>query len=217
MKLNEKIVECRKRMGISQEELALRIGVSRQAVSKWELGDATPEVDKIITLSRIFDITTDELLGNERSVSPEEPFVQDEFTAEAAAFEQGAKEEAELPRGFKLFGRVIRKWGHVAGYIVALRGLAVMVVGLIGRWMFGRVASLTVRTGMEGMIVVEEGFPAELVGEILNPSISASMDSSAAVHSIPVTFANIIIFIGAVIVAAGLALAWYLKKKSAEN
>ena len=40
MKLNEKILYCRKRLGLSQEALAERIGVSRQAVSKWETGDS---------------------------------------------------------------------------------------------------------------------------------------------------------------------------------
>ena len=47
MKLNEKIYYYRKRAKLSQEELAAQVGVSRQAVSKWELGDATPELDKL--------------------------------------------------------------------------------------------------------------------------------------------------------------------------
>ena len=42
MKLNEKIYACRRRAGLSQEALAERIGVSRQAISKWETGDASP-------------------------------------------------------------------------------------------------------------------------------------------------------------------------------
>ncbi len=48
MTLGEKINYYRKRSKLSQEELAERVGVSRQAVSKWELGDATPEVEKLL-------------------------------------------------------------------------------------------------------------------------------------------------------------------------
>jgi len=73
MKLNEKIFYYRKSARLSQEELAARVGVSRQAVSKWELGDATPEVDKLLALARAFGVTTDELLsegGPGESVPP---------------------------------------------------------------------------------------------------------------------------------------------------
>lgn len=60
MDIGERIFQHRKRLGLSQEELAARLGVSRQAVSKWELGTSTPEPENIIALARIFGITTDE-------------------------------------------------------------------------------------------------------------------------------------------------------------
>lgn len=63
MKLNEKISYYRKAAKLSQEELAERTGVSRQAVSKWELGAATPELEKLVALAKTFGVTTDELLG----------------------------------------------------------------------------------------------------------------------------------------------------------
>lgn len=63
MKLSEKILYYRKRAGLSQEALAAKIGVSRQAVSKWEVGDTVPELDKLVALARSFGVTTDELLG----------------------------------------------------------------------------------------------------------------------------------------------------------
>ena len=47
MKLSEKIYACRKKAGLSQEALAERIGVSRQAISKWETGEASPEISKL--------------------------------------------------------------------------------------------------------------------------------------------------------------------------
>lgn len=62
MSFPEKIVSLRRSRGWSQEELAARLGVSRQSVSKWESGASVPELERIIELSRVFEVTTDELL-----------------------------------------------------------------------------------------------------------------------------------------------------------
>ena len=65
MKLQEKILYCRKKAGLSQEALAERLGVSRQAISKWETGDAVPEINKLLLLANVFGVTTDWLLSEE--------------------------------------------------------------------------------------------------------------------------------------------------------
>ena len=62
MKLSEKIAGERKKLGWSQEELAERLGVSRQAVSKWESGQSVPDLTKLLGLSKVFGVTTDYLL-----------------------------------------------------------------------------------------------------------------------------------------------------------
>ena len=62
MNLAEKILELRKANSLSQEQLAEKMGVSRQSVSKWESGDSLPDVDRLPELSRIFNVTTDYLL-----------------------------------------------------------------------------------------------------------------------------------------------------------
>lgn len=62
MSIGDRIQSLRKSKGISQEELADKIGVSRQAVSKWESEQSTPDIDKIILLSEYFETTTDYLL-----------------------------------------------------------------------------------------------------------------------------------------------------------
>ncbi|MFA5537245.1 MAG: helix-turn-helix transcriptional regulator [Bacillota bacterium] len=62
MNLAEKIQQLRKRNNLSQEQLADKLGISRQSISKWESGQSVPEVDKIIQLSDIFGVTTDYLL-----------------------------------------------------------------------------------------------------------------------------------------------------------
>ena len=68
MKIEEKIQRLRKEKGWSQEELAFRLDVSRQSVSKWEMGTAVPDVDKILKMSELFGVSTDYLLkdSNER-------------------------------------------------------------------------------------------------------------------------------------------------------
>lgn len=60
-----RLIEFRKNKGLSQEELAEKLGVSRQAVSKWERAESSPEVDNLILLSRIYGIGVDELLGEQ--------------------------------------------------------------------------------------------------------------------------------------------------------
>jgi len=62
MDLREKISALRKQRGMSQEQLAEQMFVSRQSISKWELGESLPELANIIRLSEIFGVTTDYLL-----------------------------------------------------------------------------------------------------------------------------------------------------------
>ena len=62
MDFNNKLYELRKQKGLSQEELANRLNVSRQTISKWEIGDSTPDMEKLIAISDLFDISLDELV-----------------------------------------------------------------------------------------------------------------------------------------------------------
>ena len=72
MTIGETIQRLRTKRRLSQEQLAELVGVSRQAVSKWELGDAAPEVDKLRALAREFGVTVDELLSEEAPREPEQ-------------------------------------------------------------------------------------------------------------------------------------------------
>lgn len=67
MKFNEKLIKLRKEMGLAQEELGNKLNVARQTVSKWELGETTPEMDKLIKMSEIFNITLDELIKDKNN------------------------------------------------------------------------------------------------------------------------------------------------------
>lgn len=65
MILADKIINLRKKNGWSQEELAERLGVSRQSVSKYEGAQSVPDLDKILKLSEIFGVTTDYLIKDD--------------------------------------------------------------------------------------------------------------------------------------------------------
>lgn len=72
IELANRLAELRKQKGLSQEELADRLQVSRQAVSKWERGEASPDTDNLIELAKIYDISLDELVGLSSSNNKEE-------------------------------------------------------------------------------------------------------------------------------------------------
>lgn len=65
MSFSEKLMELRRSKGWSQEQLGDKLGVTRQTVSKWELGSTTPEMEKLAAISDLFGITTDELIKGE--------------------------------------------------------------------------------------------------------------------------------------------------------
>lgn len=83
MKIGEKIIVLRKEKGYSQEELANMLDVSRQSVSKWELNTSIPDLDKIIKLSEIFQVSVDSLVK------------EDEIVYEADSFRRLTDEEVE--------------------------------------------------------------------------------------------------------------------------
>lgn len=70
MTIGQKLIQLRSNMNISQEKLAELLGVSRQSVSKWEMDQALPQIDKILLLSDIFSISCDELLRDSIDISP---------------------------------------------------------------------------------------------------------------------------------------------------
>jgi len=78
MTIGQRIAECRRQLGLSQESLGEKMGVSRQAISKWEADAALPEIDKLIGLSKLFGVTVGWLLGVEELPHPE----QDSLTEE---------------------------------------------------------------------------------------------------------------------------------------
>ena len=66
MSFSEKLIRLRKQHGFSQEELGYKLNVTRQTVSKWELGQTVPEMNKLISLSQIHRISLDELTNEDK-------------------------------------------------------------------------------------------------------------------------------------------------------
>lgn len=65
MNLGSKILELRKKLNLSQEQLAERLNVTRQTISKWELNETSPDIKQAKELSKIFKVSLDELVDND--------------------------------------------------------------------------------------------------------------------------------------------------------
>lgn len=105
IEIGQRLLEYRKKNGLSQEELAERIGVSRQAVSKWERAEASPDTDNLIMLSKIYGVTLDELINgapldgrdgknsyeeeNNRSLSGDENPADNQKHSDSVSFKHG--------------------------------------------------------------------------------------------------------------------------------
>lgn len=150
MMFNDNLNKYRKQKGLSQEELAFRLGVSRQSVSKWESGQSTPELERIIEIADLFGISLDELIGHESNdyvtVDREElrSVVRHLFTYEyKSKFKIGNVPliHINLGRGFRIAKGIIAigniavglfSFGALALGVFSLGGLAIGLLTLAG-------------------------------------------------------------------------------------
>ena len=122
MTFGEKIQKLRKDAGLSQEELSDQLGVSRQAISKWERDNGYPETEKIVRMSKIFHVTLDYLLQ------------EADIPASEATAEQGIYVSREMADGFLLYQK--RKFLKIA------LAVGIMVGSLALSFVFSHVAML---------------------------------------------------------------------------
>ncbi len=142
MTLGERLQKLRKEKGLSQDQMAEALNVSRQAVSKWERDEAIPEIDKIIKLSEIFSISIDSILKEEPQPVEEAPLPNPGYV----------REERPSDSISLLFAFLKRKW-YLVGYAAVAWGLWDLVQSLIVR------QALKSMTGsMNGFINNAEGF-----------------------------------------------------------
>lgn len=88
MQIDKRIFELRKEKGWSQDQLAEKVNVSRQSISKWESAQALPEIEKVVELSRIFQVTTDYLLLDQ---TDRKKALTDWTTEKTEDYERGVK------------------------------------------------------------------------------------------------------------------------------
>lgn len=114
MTMGEKILNMRKARGWSQEELAERIGVTRQAVSRWESNSAKPDADKIIAICDMFGVSADYLL-------------RDQFGGELSARQQDQPQESIY--GSKTYSMTQKKWAGVG--LISAGSLILLILKLV--------------------------------------------------------------------------------------
>lgn len=171
---------------MSQEALAEKIGVSRQAVSKWETGEALPELNKIIALADVFAVTTDWLLKDEAEVGE---------LGGKSGIEQRTWVDA-LPG---LIGRLVRTYGWLAGVYLAVVGLGFTAMGALARYMVRRMIMGS------GSFSGGLGFPG---GVFHDPFMHMSANDPVSIMG------GFVMGAGIVMLTAGIILAIFLKRRS---
>ena len=115
MTLGEKLQTLRRSRGLSQEQLAEILEVSRQAVSKWENGDSAPDLDRLRAICTYFGVTTDYLIWDEPEDAP-----------------RGAEKARSRETQRKPLRETVREHSEWAGYAVAILGAAMLLRALPG-------------------------------------------------------------------------------------
>ncbi len=210
MQLSEKIYLCRKKGGLSQEALADQMGISRQAVSKWETGESEPDLSKLRQLAVIFGVSADWLLSDQDE--PETPPTQAEPPRKSGFLDS-------LP-GFIV--HAVKKFGWLYGVYVAIGGfftaLAGVVVRAIAQVMVDSFNKQAAQMG-DAFNFFVDGWGGMVGGTDISgvmPDVSGIANSSTIAQPF-IIFTTFIIFIGLVVGIAGVALAIYLKKLGAEK
>ncbi len=195
MELKEKIQYCRKKAGLSQEALAEQLGVSRQAVSKWETGDAVPEINKLLLLANAFGVTTDWLLCDEE---PEKEKAADEAHPAIKATWVDS-----LPG---MIGRLLRRYGWLFGVYLAVAGACFTGIGALARYLVRRMFSSSL-IGITG-----DGFQGDISYFNQYGTQMNDIFSDVAVNNPVSIMGTVIMVVGIMMLIAGVILAVVLKK-----
>ena len=145
MILADKIIDLRKKAGWSQEELAEKLGVSRQSVSKWEGAQSIPDMNKILQLSDLFGVSTDYLLKD--SLEASETVLSQDVDTEEAAFVSMEEANAFLTYKQESASRIA-----LGVLLCILSPIALFLLG--GAQESGRLAITEMQAAMIGLIVL---------------------------------------------------------------
>ena len=145
MNFGEKSFKLRKEKGLSQEALAEQIGTTRQAISKWENNQGFPETEKLLQLSNIFEVSTDFLLKEEKSVKD-------------AAEERGYYVSKELAKGYIANQKRISRYIGIGFMAFALAGIPYTMFPAGTTWRYLGMAIC----GVAGIISIVLGIFSEI-------------------------------------------------------
>ena len=132
IKIGLKIAYYRKLQGMTQEELAEKVGVSRQAVSKWETGEAQPEITKLKALADVFGVTTDFLLDDSKDSFTSAPEAKPDAVDRVLSYIE------TLPEKLKPF---LKKYGWLGGILLIISGIYRVVSIFFSLVVFGDMPS----------------------------------------------------------------------------
>lgn len=159
MTFDEKLMNLRKSRGWSQEELGDKLGVTRQTVSKWELGATTPEMEKLAQMSELFGISVDELIkGGANPETKSEPFPT---TEKKSRFVNGEYKSQKRIWGMPLVHITAR--GVAKGFIaIGVRARGIISIGVlsVGVLSIGLLALGFIAVGMLALGAVANGMIA---------------------------------------------------------
>ncbi len=201
MKLQDKILYCRKKAGLSQEALAEQIGVSRQAISKWETGDAAPELSKLPLLASAFCVTADWLLSEEEPVKEAEPEPQEQPAGTAWV--------DSIPG---LLGKLLRRFGWLFGVYAAIAGAGFTFLGGLARILVRNMFSNTMTEFGADPFSGGSTIWYDEAGNVLSGPFGSSI-SSMATNNPVYTMGTVIMVLGIVLLITGIVLAIYLKRR----
>ena len=112
MLLGEKILQLRKKSGLSQEELGEEVGVTRQTISNWELGETQPNPDQLKKLSKTFNVSVDEIIDND---------IQNEILTKVKLTEKQTKSIKKILKGI-FIGFIIFLVVDIIAFIICFTG-----------------------------------------------------------------------------------------------
>ena len=236
MKLSEKIYTCRKKAGLSQDALAEQIGVSRQAISKWENGEAVPETSKLPGLAKALGVSIDWLLSEEEENDPVEnhdtfqkaeadPHTDTADTQETHRTEEkNPLHELDWLPGFLM--KLVRRYGWLAGVYVAVGGLGTTLIGAIAKAAVrGMVNMANTMDPFGGSLVISDSYGNEITGDMAE-AIAGQLDlggygmtmRNSILENNPVSIvAGVLLVIGILTMLCGIGLAVWLYQKRGEE
>lgn len=200
MTLSEKITYCRKKAMLSQEALAEKLGVSRQAVSKWETGESAPELNKMLPLAEALNTSVDWLLN------PDDP-VQE---LESAAHTEGNAAYPEwLNRLPGFLQKMIYRYGWLFGVRLSVSGAFFAGLGLLAQYISNLMLTSFKNTAL-GFGGIYEEFGGSF-GPLDSNPVAGMIDSMTANDPVTV-MGKFITFLGLILIVGGIVLAVILKR-----